>query len=169
MNIRRLQRINRVRISNEYSTVTTIKSGQNIEWIFDGYNDQIRSEYWMNTRRLQRSNQVLIVNIKGLYLTLPCFLFPFFVIGCSFIAFFLWSSVADQDPQIRTSDYWLTIRTLLISSGWLSRWQLKSIFFLCFSAYYFLKLHLHHFSKIKSQRSHETVGIKVFLTIFAWW
>jgi hypothetical protein len=26
---------------------------------------------------------------------------------------------------------------------------------------------LHHFSKIKSQRSHKTVEIKVFLTIFA--
>jgi hypothetical protein len=32
-----------------------------------------------------------------------------------------------------------------------------------FSAYYFLKLHLHHFSQIKN----KTVGIKVFLTIFA--
>jgi hypothetical protein len=36
-----------------------------------------------------------------------------------------------------------------------------------FSAYYFLKVHLPHFSKLKSQRSHKTVGIKVFLTIFA--
>jgi hypothetical protein len=35
------------------------------------------------------------------------------------------------------------------------------------SAYYFLKVHLYHFSKIKkSKRSHKTVGIKVFLTIF---
>ncbi len=31
-----------------------------------------------------------------------------------------------------------------------------------FSAYYFLKVHLHK----KSKRSHKTVGIKVFLTIF---
>jgi hypothetical protein len=29
-----------------------------------------------------------------------------------------------------------------------------------FSAYYFLKVHLHHFSKIKSKRSRKTVGIK---------
>jgi hypothetical protein len=37
-----------------------------------------------------------------------------------------------------------------------------------FSVYYFLKLHLHHFSKIKSpKRSHKTVGIKDFFTIFA--
>jgi hypothetical protein len=43
----------------------------------------------------------------------------------------------------------------------------KKLFFKSFSAYYFLKVHLHHFSKIKSQRGHKTVGIKVFLTIFA--
>ncbi len=46
----------------------------------------------------------------------------------------------------------------------------KLIFFnTIFSAYYFLKLHLHHFSKIKVKKSHKIVGIKVFLTIFAWW
>jgi hypothetical protein len=33
-----------------------------------------------------------------------------------------------------------------------------------FSAYYFLKVHLHYFSKKKSQK---IVGIKVFLTTFA--
>jgi hypothetical protein len=37
---------------------------------------------------------------------------------------------------------------------------------LSFSAYYFLKVHLHRFSKIKSNKE-VTVGIKVFLTIFA--
>jgi hypothetical protein len=37
-----------------------------------------------------------------------------------------------------------------------------------FSAYYFLNVHLHHFSKKKSKRSHKAVGIKVFLDIFAW-
>jgi len=50
---------------------------------------------------------------------------------------------------------------------WPSRCQKR--FFFClkvFFVYYFLKLHLHHFSKIKS---HKTVGIKVFLTIFSWW
>ncbi len=40
---------------------------------------------------------------------------------------------------------------------------------LIFKKVYFLKEHLHHFSKIKSKRSHKTVGIKVFLNIFAWW
>ncbi len=34
-------------------------------------------------------------------------------------------------------------------------------------AYYFLKLHLHHFSKIKVKKSHKIAGIKVFFTIFA--
>ncbi len=33
---------------------------------------------------------------------------------------------------------------------------------------YFLKVHLNHFSKLKShKKSQETVGIKVFHTIFA--
>jgi hypothetical protein len=40
----------------------------------------------------------------------------------------------------------------------------KRIFYTLFSAYYFLKVHLHHFSKIKSQKESQ---IKVFLTIFA--
>jgi hypothetical protein len=35
-----------------------------------------------------------------------------------------------------------------------------------FPAYYFLKVHLHNFSKIKSQKK-VTVEIKAFLTIFA--
>jgi hypothetical protein len=35
------------------------------------------------------------------------------------------------------------------------------------SADNFLKVQLHHFSKIKSQKRHKIVGIKVFLTIFA--
>jgi hypothetical protein len=30
-----------------------------------------------------------------------------------------------------------------------------------------LKVHLHHFSKVKSKKSHKIVGIKVFLNIFA--
>ena len=44
----------------------------------------------------------------------------------------------------------------------------KLIFITIFSAYYFLKVHLHNFSKTKSQKEpHKIVGIKVFLTIFA--
>jgi hypothetical protein len=38
----------------------------------------------------------------------------------------------------------------------------KNIFLLRFFGYYFLIVHLHHFSNIKS---HKTVGINVFLTI----
>ncbi len=53
---------------------------------------------------------------------------------------------------------------------WSSRWQQKTNFKKSFSAYYFFKVHLHHFSKIKSQkRSHKAVGIKIFLTTFASW
>jgi hypothetical protein len=32
----------------------------------------------------------------------------------------------------------------------------KKLFFKKFSAYYFLKVHLHHFSKIKSQKSYKS-------------
>ncbi len=42
--------------------------------------------------------------------------------------------------------------------------KIRNNFFLLFSAYYFLKAHLHHSSKIKS---HKIVEIKVFLNIFA--
>ncbi len=42
---------------------------------------------------------------------------------------------------------------------WPSRCQQKTNFFLSFSAYFFLKVNLHHFSKIKNQkRSQRTVG-----------
>ncbi len=40
----------------------------------------------------------------------------------------------------------------------------KLIFSQIFPAYFFLKVHLHHFSKIKTKRSHKTVGIKVLVT-----
>jgi hypothetical protein len=43
----------------------------------------------------------------------------------------------------------------------------KLIFNTIFSAYYFLKLHLHHFSKIKSQKESQDSRNQGFLTIFA--
>jgi hypothetical protein len=43
----------------------------------------------------------------------------------------------------------------------------KLIFNTIFSAYYFLKVHLHHFSKIKSQKEPQNNRNKVFFTIFA--
>ncbi len=57
----------------------------------------------------------------------------------------------DLDPAIFVSD--------------LQTKKLNSFLFFA-SLPYFLKVHLHHFSK-KSYRSHKTVGINVFLTIFA--
>jgi hypothetical protein len=42
----------------------------------------------------------------------------------------------------------------------------KYFFNTIFSAYYFLKLHLHHFSKIKVKKSHKILGIKGFLFLF---
>jgi hypothetical protein len=43
----------------------------------------------------------------------------------------------------------------------------KQIFCKNFSAYYFLKVHLHHFSKIKSENELKIIKIKVFVTSFA--
>jgi hypothetical protein len=40
-------------------------------------------------------------------------------------------------------------------------------FLTLFSAFYFLKVHLPNFSKIKSQRATKIVGIKVFPTNYA--
>jgi hypothetical protein len=69
----------------------------------------------------------------------------------------------DPDPQIHASDRW--IRILLFSSlTW--RCQQKTNFLTqFFSACNFLKVHLHHFLKIKSQ----IVGLKIFFIIFTWW
>jgi hypothetical protein len=51
-----------------------------------------------------------------------------------------------------------------------SRRRQKNFLILHFSAHYpFLKVHSHRFAEIKSheEKSHKTVGIKVFLTVFA--
>jgi hypothetical protein len=63
----------------------------------------------------------------------------------------------DPDPA---SDPVLFVRDLQDTGGT----NKKLLFFSSFFAYYFLKAHLHHSSKIKG---HETVEIKVFLNIFA--
>jgi hypothetical protein len=45
----------------------------------------------------------------------------------------------------------------------------KQIFFKSIFTSYFLKVHCIIFKDKKSKRSHKAVGIKVFLTFFAWW
>jgi hypothetical protein len=54
----------------------------------------------------------------------------------------------DPDPRIHASDLW--IRILVFSS--LAFKTLKKTIKKMFFAYYFLKVHLHNFSKIKSQK-----------------
>ncbi len=44
----------------------------------------------------------------------------------------------------------------------------KKLFFSSFYAYFFLKIHLNHFSKIKSKKRELKVLLNI-LTIFAWW
>jgi hypothetical protein len=62
----------------------------------------------------------------------------------------------DPDPAIFVIDLQDANKKLILKSS---------------SAFYFLKVHLRHFSKIKSQKEvtkcHKTVGIKVVLSIFA--
>jgi hypothetical protein len=45
----------------------------------------------------------------------------------------------------------------------------KTNFSKSFSAYYSLKVLLHHFSKVKNQKSLKTIEIMAFLSIFACW
>jgi hypothetical protein len=68
---------------------------------------------------------------------------------------------------LRIHDILGWIRILLFSSLTFKMPAKNKFFNTIFSAYYFLKVHLHNFSKIKGQKSHKIVGIKVFLTIFA--
>ncbi len=71
-----------------------------------------------------------------------------------------WCGSESADPCL-----WLWIRILLFSSLTFKT-PTKRWFFFSFSASYFLKVHLHHFLKIKSQKSHKTEDIKVFLSIW---
>jgi hypothetical protein len=61
--------------------------------------------------------------------------------------------IHDPDPRIHASDSW--IRILLFSSLTFKMPAKNKIFNTIFSAYYFLKLQLHHFSKIKSQKESQ--------------
>jgi hypothetical protein len=71
--------------------------------------------------------------------------------------------IRDSDPRIHASDSWIRIRIrfqildpdpaiFLIDLQDASK---KQIFNTIFSAYYFLKVHLHHISKIKSQKESQ--------------
>ncbi len=75
----------------------------------------------------------------------------------------------DPDPPIQTSDKWIRIRILLFSSVTFKT-STKNYFFpsiFCFLL--FEGTFTSFFKDKKSQRSHKTVGINFFLTIFAWW
>ncbi len=67
----------------------------------------------------------------------------------------------DPDPEIHASDKWIRTRIRILNPDPaifvidLEDASKKQIFNTIFSAYYFLKLHLHHFSKIKSQKESQ--------------
>ncbi len=64
-----------------------------------------------------------------------------------------WHYDVNPDPRIHASDKWIRIWILLFSS--LTFKTPKKTNFLSFSAYYFLKVHLQHFSKIKSKKKSQ--------------
>jgi hypothetical protein len=62
---------------------------------------------------------------------------------------------SDPEPRIHASDLWIRIRILLFSSLTFktpTKNKLKKSFS---AAYYFLKINLHHFSKIKSKKKSQ--------------
>jgi hypothetical protein len=68
----------------------------------------------------------------------------------------------DPDPRIHASDQ--RIQILLFSSvTFKMARQLQLFFFISFFVYYFLKLHLHNFSKIKSQKEVTKQDSRFFL------
>jgi hypothetical protein len=82
----------------------------------------------------------------------------------------------DPDPRIHASHQWIRIRLRIrildtepsIFVIDLQDARKKLNFNQIFSAYAFLKLHLHHISKIKIGKKHKIGGIYVFLSIFTW-
>jgi hypothetical protein len=75
----------------------------------------------------------------------------------------------DVDPDPRSGCMPLTDPDLAIFIIALEDANKKVILKKSFSAYYFPKVHLHHFKRYskRSKRSQKTSEIKVFLTIFA--
>ncbi len=65
----------------------------------------------------------------------------------------------DPDPRIHASDPAIFVIDLQDASK-------KLIFYTIFSAYYFLKLHLHHFSEIKSLKESQNSRNQVFSYYF---
>ncbi len=63
---------------------------------------------------------------------------------CGSMTFWYWSGL-----RIHVSDLWIQI---LLYSSLTFKTPTKNEFKKSFSAYYFMKLHLHHFSKIESQK-----------------
>ncbi len=77
-----------------------------------------------------------------------------------------WHFDTDPDPRVGNSDQWSRIHRIRYCyfRPWPSKSQQKIIFISNFSACYFLKVHLHHFSKIKR---HKEV-IKQYESSFFW-
>jgi hypothetical protein len=66
-----------------------------------------------------------------------------------------WIRIRGSMPLTSGSESGSWIRILLFSSLTFKKSAKNQFFNIIFSAYYFLKLHLHHFSKIKSQNESQ--------------
>ena len=79
----------------------------------------------------------------------------------------------DPAPQINASDWWIRIRIrirILLFASLTFKMQAKNKFFnTIFSTSYFLKLHLHHFSKTKSQNESQNSRNQVLSYYFCRW
>ncbi len=75
----------------------------------------------------------------------------------------------DLDPRIYASDLWIRILdpdpAIFVID--IQDANTKQIFYFIVSAYYFLKVHLHLFSKIKSQKESQNSRNQGFSSIFA--
>ncbi len=76
-----------------------------------------------------------------------------------------WHFCVDPDPRIHDSDECIRIRTLLFSSLNFKT-PTKTNFKISFSAYYFLKVHLHHFFEIKSPKEVTKQYESMFFFLF---
>ncbi len=134
-----------LRCNNFYSLRRLVSKEKNQNWHYSQWVRQLTESGggilgWECYCECARASFLFVQNSLSTKMSYPSLLFDYYLSASDVVVTFV---------QIR-------IRNLLFSS-------------LTFSAYYFLKEHLHHFSKIKVTRSHKTVGIMVLLTIFAKW
>ncbi len=99
---------------------------------------------------------------------LPVFLFPSAVIDCFCLTFFVCQCSGSKTfccgSGSGASDLWIRIRIRILLFSNKKIIVKKVYLIIIFWRYIYIS-----FKDKKPKRSHKTVGIKVFLSIFAWW